>query len=55
LVFWKVKIDLNDLQILNVIRDEGGKLKPLTKLSKVFMDGVEHGGIHVVIYHSAIA
>ncbi|KAG1834019.1 hypothetical protein DFJ58DRAFT_735930 [Suillus subalutaceus] len=55
LKLWKVKINLNDPHLLNAIRDEGVELKPLTKLSEVFTDGVECGCIHVIVQHPAVA
>ncbi|KAG1791477.1 uncharacterized protein BJ212DRAFT_1477883 [Suillus subaureus] len=49
LELWQVKINLNDLHLLNTIVDESMELKLLMELSKVFMDGVEHGCIHVMV------
>ncbi|KAG1767473.1 hypothetical protein EV702DRAFT_1146694 [Suillus placidus] len=54
LIIWKVKINY-DLHLLNAIGDEGVELKPLTKLSEVFKDGVECECIHVVVRHPAVA
>ncbi|KAG1849261.1 hypothetical protein DFJ58DRAFT_746628 [Suillus subalutaceus] len=51
LELWQVKIDLNDLHLLDAIRDEGVELKPLTELSEVFTDGVERKYIHIVVQH----
>ncbi|KAG1795761.1 uncharacterized protein HD556DRAFT_1535720 [Suillus plorans] len=48
LIIWKVKVNLNDLHLLDAIGNQGVKLKPLTELSEVFTGGVEHGCIHVV-------
>ncbi|KAG2116712.1 uncharacterized protein F5147DRAFT_568276, partial [Suillus discolor] len=31
--------------------DQGVELKPLTKLSEVFTDGLERGCVHVIIQH----
>ncbi|KAG2052597.1 hypothetical protein BDR06DRAFT_972977 [Suillus hirtellus] len=55
LELWKVKINLNDMDLQNVILDGGVELCPLTELSDVFADGIECGCIHIVIKHPAIA
>ncbi|KAG2095110.1 uncharacterized protein F5147DRAFT_718816 [Suillus discolor] len=51
LTLWKVKIDWNDLHLLDTIGDQGVELKPLTELSEVFTDRLECGCIHVVVQH----
>ncbi|KAG2057245.1 hypothetical protein BDR06DRAFT_1005282 [Suillus hirtellus] len=45
LELWKVKTNLNDIQSWNVIMDGGVKLHPLTELSNVFVDRIEHGSV----------
>ncbi|KAG2086817.1 uncharacterized protein F5147DRAFT_781513 [Suillus discolor] len=55
LELWKVKINLNDTNFCNAIIDEGVELHPLTKLSDVFVDGIERGCIHIVVRHPAVA
>ncbi|KAG2054009.1 hypothetical protein BDR06DRAFT_1008193 [Suillus hirtellus] len=55
LELWKVKINLNNIQLWNAIMDGGIELHPLTKLSDVFADGIERGCIHIVVKHPAIA
>jgi len=49
----QVKINLNDLHLLDAIGNQDVELKPLTELSEVFTDGVERGCIHVVVRHPA--
>lgn len=51
---WQVKVNLNDLHLLDAIKDQGVELKPLTKLFEVFTDGVECGCIHVVVLHHTV-
>ncbi|KAG2052964.1 hypothetical protein BDR06DRAFT_1009092 [Suillus hirtellus] len=45
LELWKVKINLNDIQLRNTIMDGGVELCPLTELSNVFADGIDHGSV----------
>ncbi|KAG1883545.1 uncharacterized protein F5891DRAFT_1203239, partial [Suillus fuscotomentosus] len=47
LELWKVKINLNDIDLRNAIIDGGIELHPLTELSDVFADGIERGCIHI--------
>ncbi|KAG1789653.1 uncharacterized protein HD556DRAFT_772595 [Suillus plorans] len=51
---WQVKVNLNDLHLLDAIKDQGVELKPLTKLFEVFTDGVERGCVHVVVLHPTV-
>ncbi|KAG2047686.1 hypothetical protein BDR06DRAFT_1013629 [Suillus hirtellus] len=55
LELWKVKINLNNIDLRNAILDGGIKLRPLTELSNVFADGIDCGCIHIVIQHPAVA
>ncbi|KAG2057287.1 hypothetical protein BDR06DRAFT_969482 [Suillus hirtellus] len=45
LELWKVKINLNDIQLQNAIMDRGVELHPLTELFDVFADGIERGSV----------
>ncbi|KAG2116708.1 uncharacterized protein F5147DRAFT_353451 [Suillus discolor] len=55
LELWKVKINLEDLHLLRTIGGNSMELKPSTKLSTMFTDGVEDGCVHVVVQRPAVA
>ncbi|KAG1891729.1 uncharacterized protein F5891DRAFT_1210959 [Suillus fuscotomentosus] len=54
-VIWKVNINLDDLHLLHTIGGESVELKPSTKLSTMFTDGVQVRCVHVVVQRPAVA
>ncbi|KAG1795979.1 uncharacterized protein HD556DRAFT_1526449 [Suillus plorans] len=55
LKLWKVKINLDDLHLLRTIGGESVELKPSTKLSTMFTDGVDDRCVHVIVQRPAVA